>query len=240
MQEAKLYRTIVGSAIYLANNTRLDIAYAVGQLARFMASPKQRMLRLTKHLLRYLNGTRKLGITYRGNGRNIEFSIYTDATWGTEENRSSFMGYIVMHNNGPISWASQRQKSTAQSTLEAEIIAANEGAKEAAYMEKIWKDIGYEEYTPILYCDNYSATLFAKDSRFHNRAKHIEIRYLYIRNDMIARNRIRIQHLPGKEMIADILTKQLPEPSFYKHRDSIGLVNLTRLPNKRKYEEMTL
>ncbi|KAI0993398.1 hypothetical protein K3495_g14786, partial [Podosphaera aphanis] len=132
IEEGKLYRQIVGSAIYLANNTRPDISYAVGQLARFMASPKQRFLRLSKHLLRYINGTRKLGIMYKGDGLNIKSSVFTDATWGTEDDRKSLMGFILIYNGGPISWQAQRQKSTALSTLEAEIISANEGAKEIA------------------------------------------------------------------------------------------------------------
>lgn len=80
VQKVKLCRIIDGSAIYIANNMKLDTAYAVGLLTCFMSSSKQRMLPLTKHLLRYLNGTRKLGITNRGIDRNIEFSAYTDAT----------------------------------------------------------------------------------------------------------------------------------------------------------------
>ncbi|KAI0990798.1 hypothetical protein K3495_g17389, partial [Podosphaera aphanis] len=137
-----------------------------------------------------------------------------------------------------ISWQAQRQKSTAQSTLEAEIISANEGAKEIAYLEKIWKDIGHEQYVPILYCDNDPAVQFSKDSKFHSKAKHIELKYLFVRNDMIARSRLQIQHLPGRNMVADILTKQLAEPDFFRHRDSMGLVNLTKQTKKQCYDEM--
>ncbi|KAI0997083.1 hypothetical protein K3495_g11105 [Podosphaera aphanis] len=203
-----------------------------------MANPKQRFLRLSKSLLRYLNGTRKLGITYKGNGFNIQYSIFTDATWGTEDDRKSFMGFIMMYNGGPISWQAQRQKSTAQSTLEAEIISANEGEKEASYLEKIWKDIVHQRYIPILYCDNDPAVQFMKDSKFHSEAKHIELRYLFICNDMVAQSRLRVQHLPGKDMIADILTKQLPEPDHIRHRDSMGLVNRTEPWNNQSYHQM--
>ncbi|KAI1000643.1 hypothetical protein K3495_g7554 [Podosphaera aphanis] len=171
--EAMLYRQIIGSTIYLANNTRQDISYAVGQLARFMATPKQRFLHLSKHLLRHLNGTRKLGITYQGKGPSIEYSVYTDATWGMEDDRKSFMGFIVMYNRGPISWQAEFQKSTAQSTLEAEIISANEGTKRISCLEKIWKDIGHKQYVPILYCENDPAFRFSKDSNFHGKAKQI-------------------------------------------------------------------
>ncbi|KAI0991581.1 hypothetical protein K3495_g16606, partial [Podosphaera aphanis] len=173
---------------------------------------------------------------YKGNGLNVEYSVFTDATWGTEDDRKSFMGYLVMYNGGPVSWQAQRQKSTAQSTLEAEIISANEGAKEIAYMEKIWKDIGHQDYTPILYCDNDAAVQFAKDSKFHSKAKHIDLRYLFIRNDMMSKGRLQMQHLAGRDMIADILTKQLAEPDFLRHRNSIGLINQTTNPGKRRYE----
>jgi hypothetical protein len=62
--QATVYRQIVGSTIYLANCTRPDISYVVGQLARFMAIPEQTYYRLSKQLLRYLSGTRETGITY--------------------------------------------------------------------------------------------------------------------------------------------------------------------------------
>jgi hypothetical protein len=59
-----VYRQIVGSTIFLANNTRPDISYTVGQLARFMSKPAMIHYQYSKILLRYLNGTREVGITY--------------------------------------------------------------------------------------------------------------------------------------------------------------------------------
>ncbi|KAI1003304.1 hypothetical protein K3495_g4897 [Podosphaera aphanis] len=97
------------------------------------------------------------GITYyprnddpRSRYKLNSFDIYTDATWGTEDDRKSFQGYSVAYNGGVISWASQRQKSTALSSMEAEIIAANEGAKESALMEKLWHDLHQEKFVPTL------------------------------------------------------------------------------------------
>ncbi|KAI0999467.1 hypothetical protein K3495_g8730 [Podosphaera aphanis] len=79
--ETGLYRQIIGSVIYLANNTRPDIAYAVGQLARFMLKPGTIHLKMTKHLLRYLQGTQDLGIQFRGQDRQTtQYSAWTDAT----------------------------------------------------------------------------------------------------------------------------------------------------------------
>lgn len=108
-----------------------------------MAKPRLSYLNHAKHLLRYLQRTSSYGITYsasKSSGLNDKFKsnafdIYADATWGTEEDRKSFQGYAVTYNGRVISWASQRQKSTTLSSMEAEIIAANEGAKEAAWMK---------------------------------------------------------------------------------------------------------
>jgi hypothetical protein len=60
--EVTAYRQAVGSLLYLSNSTRLDLCYAVGQLARHMQDPRICHLRLVKQVLRYLNGTRNLGI----------------------------------------------------------------------------------------------------------------------------------------------------------------------------------
>jgi hypothetical protein len=107
--------------------------------------------------------------------------------------------------------------------MEAEIIAANEGAKEAAWLEKITLDLHETPQMPILRCDNLGRIDLMKDTKHHNKAKHIEIRYLYIRNDMVQRNRLQIEHIPGTEQLADILTKQLPIDGYRKHCRSMGL-----------------
>ncbi|KAI1002518.1 hypothetical protein K3495_g5687 [Podosphaera aphanis] len=219
---AALYRQIVGSTIYLSNGTRPEISYAVGQLARFMAKPRLSFLHHAKHLLRYLQRTALYGIIYsphkdvsNSKAKSNVFDIYADATWGTEDDRKSFQGYAVIYNGGVISWTSQRQRSTALSSMEAEIIAASEGAKEAAWMEKLWEDLHQARYVPTLWCDNQSANEFCKDSgKFHQKAKHIEIHYFYVRNDMVAMDRLKINKIAGTENPADILTKQLPYESL--------------------------
>ena len=87
-----VYRQVVGSTIFLANNTRPDISYTVGQLARFMSKPAMIHYQYSKILLRYLNGTKEVGITYSNQQGQLprSYNVWTDATWGTEEDRISF------------------------------------------------------------------------------------------------------------------------------------------------------
>jgi len=73
--EITLYKQIVGSVLYLLNNTRLDTLYAVRQLARFILKPAIIYLRIYKHLLRYLISIIEVGITYSSR-RNILLLIY--------------------------------------------------------------------------------------------------------------------------------------------------------------------
>ena len=61
------------------------------------------------------------------------------------------------------------------------------------------------------------------DTKFHRRAKHIEIRYMYMRNDLVEKGKLRVQHIPGKDQPADIFTKQLPIDSFTRHCATLGL-----------------
>ncbi|KAI0993762.1 hypothetical protein K3495_g14422 [Podosphaera aphanis] len=95
-EDASLYRQIVGSVLYLSNGTRPDISYAVGQLARFMSNPNSNHLSMAKHLLRYLNGNRSQGIMYKATNDTKDWSAWTDATWGTEDDRKSFQAQTII------------------------------------------------------------------------------------------------------------------------------------------------
>jgi hypothetical protein len=72
------YLSVIGALMYLANQTRPDIAFAVNLLARHSAAPTKRHWTGAKHILRYLNGTKDLGLFFQ---RNQDPTIigYTDA-----------------------------------------------------------------------------------------------------------------------------------------------------------------
>jgi hypothetical protein len=224
--EVTTYRQAIGSLIYLTNCTRLDLCYAVGQLARHMQDPRICHLRLVKQVLRYLNGTQKLGIRYQPVvlSKESQYTLYSDSTWGSESDRVSFQGWVVTRSGGAISWVSQRQKSTAQSSMEAEFMAASEASREAAWLEKLNRDLDDTvSIPPTLYSDNRSAVDLIHDPKYHARAKHIDIRYAFIRNDMVAKERLYVEHIPGVNQPADILTKQLPVDATSRHLKTLGM-----------------
>ena len=95
--EVIVYKQIISYIIYLTNNTRPDISYNVRQLARFIANPGAIPLIFAKQLLRYLNGTRIIGIIYSTKiATSLQYCIYSDAIWGTKDDKVLFHGYTVV------------------------------------------------------------------------------------------------------------------------------------------------
>ena len=139
------------------------------------------------------------------------------------EDRTSYLGWVTIDYGGAISWSSQKQKCTAQSTMEAEFITASKASREITWLEKLWKEIKPSHEIPTLWCDNDAALIITSTTKHHNKAKHINIQYFFIQNDMVKRGRLKVQYLPGSEQIADALTKQLSIEQFRKFRHEMGL-----------------
>ncbi|XP_074342406.1 secreted RxLR effector protein 161-like [Apium graveolens] len=72
------YLSAIGALMYLANNTRPDIAFAVNLLARFSSDPTKRHLDVIKHILTYLRGTIDLGLFFPNNSKS-QLVGYVDA-----------------------------------------------------------------------------------------------------------------------------------------------------------------
>jgi hypothetical protein len=64
----------------------------------------------------------------------------------------------------------------------------------------------------------------AKNPQFHNRSKHIAIRWHWIR-ELVEENLINIENCRDPEQTADILTKALPRPKHKKHTSEMGMLN---------------
>jgi hypothetical protein len=80
----------------------------------------------------------------------------------------------------------------------------------------------------VIYCDNQSCIKLSENPVFHDRSKHIEIRYHFIR-DYVQRGAVELQFISTDEQVADILTKALGRGKFVPFRDKLGVVRNTFL-----------
>jgi hypothetical protein len=209
--DATLYRQIIGSLMYLTN-TRLDYCFVVNTLSQFLVEPKHVHLVAAKHVMRHLKGTIDCGLSYDGD-HDFTLSGYTDADWaGSVFDRKNTSGRCFSLRSTMISWQSRKQSSIALNTVEAEYIAACSASCEAIWLRKLLTDLFDLEATTIL-CDNQSCIKMMENPIFHDRSKHIEIRYHYIR-DMVQRGAIKLQYVSTDEQVVDVLTKPLSRVKF--------------------------
>uniref|UniRef100_A0A2N9EWE6 Reverse transcriptase Ty1/copia-type domain-containing protein n=1 Tax=Fagus sylvatica TaxID=28930 RepID=A0A2N9EWE6_FAGSY len=141
------------------------------------------------------------------------------------DDRKSISGFVFTLGKGAISWRSCKQDTTADSTTEAEYIAASEAAKEAVWIRKFIQEFGVVPSieSPItIHCDNNGAIANAVEPRAHKRTKHIEHRFHLI-HDIIHKGDVEITHIASANNVADPFTKALPQKVFEKHLDTMGV-----------------
>jgi hypothetical protein len=217
------FRQIIGCLMYAMVATRPDIAAAVGILSQFCNGPAEKHIMAAKGILRYLKKTADYSLQYRRTG-SIQLQGFCDADWaGDRETRRSTSGYVFLLAGGAVSWRSMKQHSVALSTTEAEYIALSEAVKETIWLRMLLGQIGHTQTEPTtIYEDNQGCISLAKDPTQHSRAKHIDIRYHFLR-EKIGKNEITLQYLSTESMLADILTKALPTERYQSLVRHLGL-----------------
>ena len=151
---------------------------------------------------------------------------YTDSDFQSDrDSRKSTSGSVFTLGGRAIVWRSIKQSSIADSTMEAEYIAACEAAKEAVWLKKFFADL---EVVPdidkplVLYCDNSGAVANSKEPRSHKRGKHIERKYHLIQ-EIVNREDVIVTKIATLDNLADPFTKTLSEKLFFKHIEEMGL-----------------
>ena len=224
-QEKQRYQSIDGSLMYLAQVSRYDILFAVNQLAKAMSKPSKAHMRAAKHVLRYLAGSVNFPIIYKRGGSKL--TTYTDASWGgNPDNGKSTSSYIVMLANGPISFKVGLQSLTAQSTVEAELVAATTAIKESLFCTNMMMELGFAEgfRSVTVYIDNTSVLHVAGNRTFSPRAKHIALRYFFVQ-ELVKEGNLTIHFVKTEQQLADLGTKPLKR---YRLRFLIKLINKFR------------
>eukprot|EP00253_Pinus_taeda_P022007 PITA_22007 len=95
---------------------------------------------------------------------------------------------------------------------------------EAVWLRKLFSELfGHALDTTVILCDNQSGIRLLENPIFHDRSKHIDIRYQFIW-DMVQRGAIRIHHIGTDEQVADILTKPLGKVKFLTFGEQLGVM----------------
>ena len=218
------YQSAIGSLMYAMLGTRPDIAYAVSQVSQYSTNPSPTHFTGMKRIFRYLAGSVDRGLLYSMSGIGEGF---TDADWGSGEDRRSIGGYTFILNGAAISWHSKKQSTVALSSTEAEYMALTQAVKEALWLQAILRDLGARRHSieiQKIQVDNQGAIALAHNPQFHARTKHIGIQYHFMRQH-IEDKEIQLTYCPTSTMTADIFTKALPQPAFTRHNLALGLVD---------------
>nr|GEW58114.1 ribonuclease H-like domain, reverse transcriptase, RNA-dependent DNA polymerase [Tanacetum cinerariifolium] len=186
------YQSIIGCLRYLLH-TRPDLSYSVGLLSRFMQEPREQHMKDIRQVLHYVKGTKDHGITYKHNGGN-KIHGYIDSSYGvnTQEGKGT-TGIIFYYGESPIRWSTQKQATVALSSCESEFIAATTAATQALWLKRLLSKLTHSEEDKVtIRVDNKSAIAHMKNLVFHERSKHIDTKYHFIR-ECVEREDIQVE-----------------------------------------------
>jgi hypothetical protein len=162
--------------------THPDILYAHSVTRRYQSDIVEGHWTTVKNVFKYLIRTKFL---FYGGEEELVVTGYTDASFQTDQDDpKSQSGYVFTINDGAVSWKSSKQETVVDSTIEDEYITASEAAKEGVWIRKFLYELGVfpSVSSPLdLYCDNSGAIAQAKESRNHQKNKHVLRKFHLIR-----------------------------------------------------------
>ncbi|XP_048317899.2 secreted RxLR effector protein 161-like [Ziziphus jujuba] len=208
------YSNAVGSVMYVMICIRPDLAHAISVLSRYMANPGRDHWEAMKCLLRYLKHSISEGLSYKGNSSEVELIGYVDSDYASDrDRRRSMPSYVLTLGGNCISWKFHLQPVVALLATKSEYMATTEATKEAIWLKGLLIELKALNQEVVLYSDSQSAIHLCKNLVFHERSKHIQVRYHFIR-DMTAQQVIKLKKIPTELNPSDMGTKVLIVSKF--------------------------
>ena len=218
------YASAVGSLMYAMLCTRPGICFVVGMVIRYQSNPRQEHWTTVKHIIKYLKRTRYYMLVY-----HVESLVplgYTDSDFhAVKDSKNSTSSYVFTLGSGAISWRCIKQSFIADSTMEAECVAASKATKEAVWLRNFLLDLEVvpSMQLPItLYCDNSGEVANLKEPMTYKKGKHIERKYHLIR-DIVQIRDVVVTKIASADNLADPFTKSLLAKTFDKHVEGMGV-----------------
>ena len=226
------YASVIGMMMYLAGNSRPDIAFAVHQCARFSHNPTKTHAKAVFRIGQYLKGTRDKGIILKPND-DLKIDCYVDADFAGRWNKlethdphsvRSRTGYIILVGNCPVFWHSKMQTEISVSTMESEYVALSTSMRDLLPLQELVVTlskalhISKEKRSTIkstIWEDNSAALILAKLDfpLMTPRSKHIAVKYHWFR-EHVDHDKVKIEKVNTLNQLADLFTKGLRTAQF--------------------------
>lgn len=219
------YMAAVGCIMYGALITRPDVAFVAQALGRHLQSSTDVHMTAAKDVLRYLKGTRDMGIKFSpapDTHGAIVLKGYVDSDWASDvATRRSTSAYLFTIGGGCVSWRSKLQPTVALSSAEAEYVAAAAATQEAVFLRRALADLGHVQPDPtILYEDNQGAIAMSENPVHRQRSKHIDVKHNFVR-EKVGSLEIKLVYVPTQDQLADMLTKPLAKIQLMRLRGRV-------------------
>lgn len=224
MPDSGRYQKLIGALLYIAVNTRPDIAASVTILSQFNKQPSPADWTEAKRVLCYLKGTKGKKLKLGSSDTMDQLIGYADANWAeNRSDRKSNSGYIFQLYGGAVSWGCRKQTCVSLSSTEAEYVALAETCQEGVWIIRLLNDIKHKNQLPVtIFEDNQSCLKMIQKKKYSHRTKHIDTRYYYV-NDLYENGTMFFKYCPTEDMLADLMTKPLKEVKLKIMMERCGL-----------------
>jgi hypothetical protein len=236
------FRNLVGAIIYLNICTRPAISYSISILAKFNSNPTFRACKALLWLCKYIYNTKSDVLTLGGGAKRPYLTSFCDSDWGGCINtRYSRSGHINFLGNGPVCWYSKRQSNAAQSSAEAEFIAKAPCFQNSSFIRRIVNCLNIPgvmfRHANGVWSDSQASIAISTHPVFHQRTKHIAIKYLYV-IESVQCGLIVLGFKRSKCNCGDVFTKPVGVNNFKEHYPTImGWTIIPRVPSNIKTTE---
>ena len=217
------YFEMIGSALYLAIQTRPNVTFAVNLLARYSRTKPFCACVALAHLFSFMYGTTDEGILY--SLPKITSSLFddwldmygmSDSDWaGCLRTRRSTAGFLLSLLGGAVAWGSKVMATIATSSMEAEYMAAYYLGQTICFVRNLLGEIGLSLSKPTpFFMDAMAAIQAIKNGELSARTKHFDVKVRWM-GQLARRAIVECIHLRGTDMTADLLTKAITTMTWW-------------------------
>ena len=202
--------SVVGSLMYVMVCTRPNLAQVISVVSRYMGKPGKEHQQVVEWIFRYLKGITNIGLIYQGD-TSCALSRYLDSNYAVNlDSRPFVTDHAFTIDNSLVSWKATLQPTFALSTTKAQYIALAGAKKEGIWLKGLINNLGFPQDKAIIFYDSLTANCLAKDQVHHERTKHIDFKYHFIRTKKM----IIVQKVDTKENPTDMFTKPILISNF--------------------------